>query len=360
MRRLWLISLVVVGLLFTVQNGGAAGVTNLPLDREVTLAAPDTPMNKATAPRLLYKKYNFSWEPYVTVYRFKVVPGQRYTFYMIHPADGDGMNAYLRGDNPLTDYTSSYGPSGYLRGFVSWGQQPRKETSCNERARRFNFTISPKSEHPWLYLVATYARPDTAFRVLLKSRADSDEEVKSSTQDAYCPSRKGFTWGSVWKKDFLLTLIPGEKAEETPAPVAHGDDGTSDDSGEVGTPYTPERQDGFRTVTDWIAYISSGHPFQVTFDAIGSKFDDSTYSGDLMTDPMGTLKGGETYRVEYKNGKFECTGFNQGTGSVGTWAYMGDLEDGLISLWGRLFNFDGKGRVWDQDFGIVGHMRPVQ
>ncbi|MBW2544674.1 MAG: hypothetical protein JRD43_04265 [Deltaproteobacteria bacterium] len=325
----------------------------LPLNREISLEAPDMSMDKATAPKLLCKKYYMSWEPYVKVYRFRVEPGHKYTFYMIHPADGISMNAYLRGDNPLSDYTASYRPSGYINGFVSWRQQPRN-SSCEYQARRDSFTISPKSEHPWLYLVATYARPDTSFIVLLNSKADSDEEVRSSTQDAYCPQRKGFTWGQVWKKELLLTLIPGEKkVEDTTV-------STSTTGGGGITPPSSQRYDDIRTVCDWVAYIRSGQPFQVTFDTTSGKFDDSVYTGDWSTDPMGTLKGGETYRLTYTNGKFECTGFNQGAGSVATFAYIADPEEGVISLWGRLFNFDGKGRVWDQDFGIVGHLSPVQ
>lgn len=209
MKRVWLIGLVIVGFFYPIQDAMAMGVTTLELNREILLKAPDTPMVKATAPKLLYARYHLPREPYVKVYRFRVVPGQKYTFYMIHPADGIRMNAYLRGDNPLSDYTASYRPSGYLGGFVSWAQQPNK-SSCQYQARRFNFTISPKSKSPWLYVVATYARPNSAFKVLLKSRADSDAEVASNTQNAYCPKRKGFTWGSVFKKDFLLTHVPGK------------------------------------------------------------------------------------------------------------------------------------------------------
>lgn len=346
MKRVWLISLVVAGLLFTIQNAGAMGVTTLELDREISLEAPGAPMTKATVPKRLLGYY-YSDEPYIKVYRFRVEAGHKYTFYMLHPAKGISMNAYLRGDNPLTDYKYSYGPSGYLRNFVCHNQQPRK-SSCEYQARRFNFTISPKSEHPWLYLIATYAKPNTSFKVLLKSQADRDKEVESSTRDAYCPERKGNYWGTVYEDDFLLTLIPGEKKVEEVA--ATGDRKIS--------PPSSEQHDDIRTVVDWLAYIRSGRPFQVIFDATDKKFDDSVYSGDWGTDPMGTLKGGETYRLTYVNGKFECTGFNQGTNSVGTWAYIGDPEEGLISLWGRLFNFDGKGRVWDQDFGIVGHLSP--
>jgi len=115
MKRVWLISLVVAGLLFTIQNAGAMGVTTLELDREISLQAPDTPIDKATVPKRLYSRY---MEPYVKVYRFRVEPGHKYTFYMLHPAKGISMNATLKGDNPLTDYTYSYGPSGYLRSFL--------------------------------------------------------------------------------------------------------------------------------------------------------------------------------------------------------------------------------------------------
>jgi hypothetical protein len=107
----------------------------------------------------------------------------------------------------------------------------------------------------------------------------------------------------------------------------------------------------------WIHYIKSGHPFKVVFDKTKGKFDDSKYTGDWHTDPMGTLKGGETYTVVYKKGNFECTGFNQGTGNVGTWTYSNaNPSDSLISLWGRVYVFAGNGDVYDPTYGVVGHM----
>jgi len=107
----------------------------------------------------------------------------------------------------------------------------------------------------------------------------------------------------------------------------------------------------------WIKYIESAHPFKVIFDRTQSKFDDSHYTGDWRTDPMGVLKGGETYTVVYKNGKFICTGYNQGIGKAGTWSYSNaNPRNNQISLWGRIYVFDGQGRVYDMDYGLVGHM----
>lgn len=108
----------------------------------------------------------------------------------------------------------------------------------------------------------------------------------------------------------------------------------------------------------WIDYITSGAPFVVVFDQINGKFDDSTYTGSWQTDPMGTLKGGETYRITYANGKFTCSGYNQQQGRSITHTSKGVRpEDGVISLWGRTYMFDNMGRVWDPDYGIVGHLK---
>ena len=176
-------------------------------DTLYSLKAPLDKMVKERAPKLLYKKYNFSYEPYVQVYRFKVNPGQKYTFYMYHPAKGVSMNAYLRGNTPLTDYTWSYGPSGYLWGFVCWGQQPRK-SKCPYKVRRYNFRIAEKSENPWLYLVATYAEPGVHFKVRLQSKADPDQDVKTNKNNPYCADQKYYNWGTVWRQDLILTNIP--------------------------------------------------------------------------------------------------------------------------------------------------------
>ncbi len=107
----------------------------------------------------------------------------------------------------------------------------------------------------------------------------------------------------------------------------------------------------------WLQYIKSGRDFKVVFDKTADKFNDSRYTGDYRTDPMGTIKGGETYAIIYKNGSFAATGYNQGTGQVGTWAYSNARpENNQFSLWGRIYKFDEKGNVYDSKYGLVGHL----
>jgi len=103
----------------------------------------------------------------------------------------------------------------------------------------------------------------------------------------------------------------------------------------------------------WINWIESGNEFFVTLDA--NKVDDSGWTGTWQTDPLGTIKAGETYTLRYANDKFTATGFHEKSGvrethsSSGIWP-----RDSHFAIWGRTFTFDGKGRVWDQDYGIVG------
>jgi len=111
----------------------------------------------------------------------------------------------------------------------------------------------------------------------------------------------------------------------------------------------------------WIEYIRSGRPFKVVFDKTYDKFDDSGYTGSWETDPMGNLKGGESYVVVYKDGKFKCKGYNERTGKIETFVYSNaDPRDNQISLWGRVYAFDGKGNVYDRDYGLVGKLVSIE
>jgi hypothetical protein len=108
----------------------------------------------------------------------------------------------------------------------------------------------------------------------------------------------------------------------------------------------------------WAEIIGSGKPFRVVFDVAPQKFDDSGWLGDK--DPMGTLKGGETYTVQFSPStrEWKVTGFNEGTGGVGTWTYQGSSPDNCqLNLWGRVYLFTPEGRVIDQDYGWVGHLQ---
>jgi len=113
--------------------------------------------------------------------------------------------------------------------------------------------------------------------------------------------------------------------------------------------------------TSWRELLRSGQPVDVVLDETHGKFDDTKFTGDYRTDPLGTLKGGETYVVTYdaKQRSFETTGFNQGRNAVATVSYPnGDLDKNEISLWGLLVHFDPKtGEVTEPQWGLVGHLR---
>jgi hypothetical protein len=97
---------------------------------------------------------------------------------------------------------------------------------------------------------------------------------------------------------------------------------------------------------NWSEHIRSGKAFNVVLDRAPRR-----------PDALGTLKGGETYLVEWRDGTFHCTGFNQGTQRVGEWAYSNaDLSKNEISLWGALFTFDRDGNVYHSRYGLVGHL----
>ncbi len=99
----------------------------------------------------------------------------------------------------------------------------------------------------------------------------------------------------------------------------------------------PEKGNG------WMHRIRSGNPFQVALDQ--------------RRDPVGTLAGGGTYSVVYRNGAFTCTGFNLGTRAVGTWTYSNaNLDASQISLWGAVFTFNEAGEVFLSN-ALAGHLR---
>lgn len=110
------------------------------------------------------------------------------------------------------------------------------------------------------------------------------------------------------------------------------------------------------SISDLIGRIEATNEFTVTFDQVGGKFDDSGWTGS--TDPMGTLKAGETYQVTYYGGQYITRGFNEGSNSVISAAYSNaSPREGLISLWGLLFAFDSRGNIYNSQYGIVGTLR---
>ncbi len=106
----------------------------------------------------------------------------------------------------------------------------------------------------------------------------------------------------------------------------------------------------------WVEHLKSGMPFKVVFDVAPQKFRDTDRLGEV--NPLGTIKGGETYTVTYAPPTgWTATGYNKGTGSVGTWTYQpGSPDSHDLDIWGRIFKFSDSGEVFDIQQGLVGHL----
>lgn len=216
-----LLSLSLVGVRASAQVPPAAEVA---VNQVATLETSADPVQQAAVPKKLWSRWgkgeSLSGPAYVSVYRFTVTPGQRYTLYAWFKPDGVQRNIYVSGDNPLTDFDSSFGKDGsYTKGWVILNQQPGRET-CQELTKRENFAISTDSTSSQLYLVVTSRTPRQSVRVQLRTPPDSDADVAANTNDPACAARKGNTWGRVWTYPVLLQLDPSEKAVPAAAPPA--------------------------------------------------------------------------------------------------------------------------------------------
>jgi len=108
----------------------------------------------------------------------------------------------------------------------------------------------------------------------------------------------------------------------------------------------------------WINWIESGKEFFVILEA--KKIDDSGWTGNWQTDPLGTIKTGETYTLRYANDTFTATGFHEKSRARETHLTSGiKPRDSHFAIWGRTFTFDGQGKVWDRDYGIIGSLSTV-
>ncbi|MCX5805456.1 MAG: hypothetical protein NT010_05220 [Proteobacteria bacterium] len=216
---------------------GQMAAEDLSLNSMLTVKVPNEPLNRKAAPKKLLKYCSYESQntpDYVKVARFQVVPGQKYTLYDCHPAPSDNTKiwTYLAGDTPLTNYTTSYGPSeGFTRMFITRAQQPwpiksGEQASCD--LVRYNIVIAPQSEHNNLYVTFVSNKPGASTKIMLKYPADSDDVVKKSSNRS---------WGDVKKAPFLLTNIPGEASSAVkppPVPVQ-----TPDSSSKTITPPQP-------------------------------------------------------------------------------------------------------------------------
>ena len=488
----FIVAMTFVALLYS-SSVNALTVREAQLNQLLSVSTPSVPMTAANTPQKLWKNItNKGYTPYISLFRYRVEIGSRYTFQVEYPGDKLHGSAILRGENPLTDYTYSYGP--LPKGISISRLFPGGNISKCIFAHRTNFSISSKSEHNTLWLIVASKNPNTPFKILLKSPADPDNEVRYNKR-ARCPGESAsFTWGGIQMKPVWLGYDPDEKKQGLTPPVAATADlnGTWDIFDDKGksiasfnlkqhgssvngmyiyehgqaivqgvihgdqlkleviynnekvlnqwlSPAISRQVIGIKARFDiklrpgakelkgtfysfWVSWngnkvtgkysggsanamshtkpkarilrrteplahpvtipkggsqmvqhetllatggvcqiaqqIRNGAQFVVTFDMTAEKFNDGNYTGDYRTDPMGTLKGGESYHLFYRSGQFTCKGYSQQAKSVISHTDGGaNPDDGLISLWGRGYAFDGKGQVYDRDYGLVGHLK---
>lgn len=114
----------------------------------------------------------------------------------------------------------------------------------------------------------------------------------------------------------------------------------------------------------WVDYISgrvdrdpsqevSYFYFQVRFDQMSHIADSRRFTG--ASDPMGTLWKGSCYTVYFQNGAWHVAGYNEQAGETRLFQYSNaDPTDYEISLWGRVFEYNEAGELFDPDYGLVG------
>jgi len=184
------------------------------------------------------ERFNFSYGPYMHIYKLNVQKGAEYTLYMKMPLNEGYMNINVTGVNPLSDdYTI---PSGTMTGFVMYFQQPWAPRDENIDVIRKTFKIDSNSESEVLYMVCSFENPGKSFEFMLKTPKDPDDDVKDSTVNPFVPSRNGYTWGSVWGSPLYIEAGM-ESSTELNTGTVIGDD----------SPYYPDHTDtshtGFET-----------------------------------------------------------------------------------------------------------------
>ena len=99
--------------------------------------------------------------------------------------------------------------------------------------------------------------------------------------------------------------------------------------------------------------IKSEGRFAVIFNKVKGRFNDRGWQG--RKDPMGTLLANERYDVTYHQGAFTTRGYNEYYKHVHSSTYSNaNIDNAQISLWGRVYTFDGDNNVYDPEYGIVG------
>lgn len=125
----------------------------------------------------------------------------------------------------------------------------------------------------------------------------------------------------------------------------------------------PSYLDAILGKTDFKNTLKSGGEVLAVFDRTGGKFDDSEYTGDPVTDPLGPVKGGEAYIIKLSGeNNWLATGLNQSSGKTDTVvSTLGNVDpsEGRLVIFDRIFTFDNNGKIIDSSYGVVGHLEKV-
>lgn len=179
------------------------------LNQWTDISTPDKLLDKSTAPAIL-KQYVGSHK-YVTAYRIKLKPGEKYTFQTEYPADNKYAKATIYGLNPYSEGSSFSSPSG-----TSWLaiSRARSFPGGNIKGYRFgrlgNFTVSKKSEHSFAFIIMAGDDPNVTMRCKIIHPAIPDEQIAKAGGYRIKPDgSKTVSWGTSNKTPLWLGYAKG-------------------------------------------------------------------------------------------------------------------------------------------------------
>lgn len=328
------------------------------LNQWVEFRMPANPLDRSRIPEML-KRIVPESSTHVAITRFELSPGATYTFQSEYPGDSLPGSVCLVGVNPLAPSKEYSAPSG-TTGMVLCHHRsfPGGDIKNFVFGTKENFTVFDRSPHTSAWVVAYSAKPDTPVRFRMLQPAEPEDLIRKSGGYRIAPGKAAQTsWANVFSTKLWLGYAAGEQLGQSPAGAANPPPPASGNSTATPPSAAQPGKPPAGGPASWSGHILSGKPFRVVFDRTADKFDDSVYTGDWRTDPMGTLKGGESYRLVYQNGRFACTGYNQQQRQAITAEEGGARpEDGQVCLWGLVLSFDGTGQVFHPKYGLVGRL----
>ncbi|MFC1580093.1 hypothetical protein ACFL4N_04210 [Thermodesulfobacteriota bacterium] len=241
------------------------------LNQWYDVRTPGTPVNWSAMPKMFRTNVRKS-EPYVTIYRFQLSKGQKYTFQSEHPADYIQGSACLRGVNPLAESDGYNQPSGTTGLILCHNRAfPGGNIKGYVFGRKSNFTVSTRSQHNNAYLVLTSKKPRAPFRFQMIHPAENDNYIRKKGGYKIMPNREpSLSWSNVYKKHFWLGYARGEEKKAQTGSTAAVTSRGSVSSGIKVVPgkgmYSPDEKIVVQfsglpgNQQDWITIVRKGTP----------------------------------------------------------------------------------------------------